>query len=167
MENRPKWLEALGKAIEKTFENAEKDHEAPLSIDTIRLEYKVLCRRVETELARVGIDDTDEEWHTTQAIMRTIYKKTKQAYRRGYNTLECLHGPYVHGLLWPEAALSKNVREAVSMWSRILGWRSVTVTTSRTATAPLPSRRLNLSSEYRASIRLEGLHVPESDVRWN
>ena len=113
------------------------------------------------------IIDTDAGVDDSQAIMRTIYKKTKQAYRRGYNTLECLHGPYVHGLLWPEAALSKNVREAVAMWSRILGWRSVTVTTSRAMSSPLPPKRLNLSSEYRASIRLEGLHTHESDIRWN
>jgi hypothetical protein len=167
MDERPKWLEALGKAIERTFANADTPPDTPVSIDTIRTEYKELCRRVEIELARVGIDDTDEEWHTTQAIMRTIYKKTKQAYRRGYNTCECLHGPFVHGLLWPEAALSRNVREAVAMWSKTLGWTSVTVTTSRSTAAPLPPKRLNLSSEYRASIRLEGLHTPESDVRWN
>ena len=167
MEERPKWLEALGKAIETTFSNDDTPIGSHVSIETIRTEYKEFCRRVENELARVGIDDSNEEWHTTQAIMHTIYKKTKQAYRRGYNTLECLHGPYVHGLLWPEAALSRNVREAVAMWSRILGWRSVTVTTSQSSPSPLPPKRLNLSSEYRASIRLEGLQTAESDIRWN
>jgi hypothetical protein len=166
MKEKPVWLEAVERALESVYSSQESSGDEPVSIDTIRADYKRFCRRVEDELVRLGVDESDEEWHATQAIMKTIYKKTKQAYRRGYNTCECLYGPFLHGLHWPESSLSGNIREAVKMWSRVLGWRSVTVTPSRLAPSPLPIKRLNLSSEYRSAIRLEGLRTPESHIRW-
>lgn len=124
-----------------------------------RVDFKRICDEIEAELKHAGIQPSDEEWQATKFIMKSIYKKTKSAYKNGYDFFQYALTPHLEDPALKERMVSPSIQRGVELWCSLLGWRSASIVNWTSVEAAIAkattSRYPYAANEF--AVRLEGL----------
>lgn len=116
------WLAVLNETLNETY-GLTGDFRT--SAATIRTDF-VACRdMVEQRMWEDGIHTPMLEWQVIKIIMRAIVNGTKKTRHRVHTGLAFTFRECTHQIVWRAYAVSPEVRAAVRLWSRKLGWKRV------------------------------------------